>query len=194
MKKKKSLIIRLKQKINLLKKIKYWLTIDELKVIANSYVNGILHYNILLWAWNNFKLIEKIEKLRIKVIETVVGVEETKNLNREQIFKLFNWTTIEESRRVAENVKIHKIITSKKPNDKYANYMNDRSDDQVKYKYINTKLRSQESYNSIPLNIRNKSIKNFNKAYKIHRNGLKVKPKIVKYPRNSTYTLVWPGS
>ena len=53
MKKKKSLIIRLKQKINLLKKIKYWLTIDELKVIANADVNGILHYNMLLWTMSN---------------------------------------------------------------------------------------------------------------------------------------------
>ena len=192
MKKKKSLIIRLKQKLNLIKKIKYWLNVEDLKIIANLYINGVLQYGILLWAKSNSKMIEKIEKLRVKVIRTIIGYNETNDMNREQIFKLFNWSTIEDSRIIAENIRIHKIINQRKPHAKYIDLMRNRTPEQVKYKYINTRLRSQESFNKIPLNIRNKNIKNFKKAYKIYRQGLKYKPIIVKNKASSSYTLIWP--
>ena len=115
-------------------------------------------------------------------------------LIRDQILKLFNWSTIEDSRQIAENIRTHKILTNKKPYDRYLSFTNNTSEVQVKYKYINTKLRSEKSYNNIPLNIRNKSIKNFKISYKIHRIGLRFKPKVIKNKLNSTYTLVWPGS
>ena len=40
----KSIITRLKQKLNLLKNLKYWLNKNDLKIIANSYINGIIMY------------------------------------------------------------------------------------------------------------------------------------------------------
>ena len=110
---KKSLIIRLKQKINLIKKIKYWLTIDELKTIANSYLNGILHYGITVWAKSNYKLIDKIEKLRVKTIKVILDKDKTDNLSNEQVLKLFNWSTIEQSKTIAEHVIIHKVLNKK---------------------------------------------------------------------------------
>ena len=148
----KSLIIRLTQKLNLIKKIKYWLNVDELKIIANSYVNGVLQYGILMWANSDYRLIEKIENIRIKIIRTIIGYEETGELNRSQILKLFNWSSIEESRIIAENIRIHKIITNQKPYKKYTELTDNRTPEQVRYKYINTRLRSQESYNKIYLN------------------------------------------
>ena len=166
----------------------------ELKIIANSYVNGIIQYGILCWAKNNHKLIEKVEKLRIKIIKAIHDNDETKDLNRDQILNLMNWNSIEDARTIAENVRIHKIIATKKPVMKYNDYTDNRTSEQIKYKHINTRLCSQDSYNMIPLNIRNKNIKNFKKSYKLYRIGLKYKPKIIKSNTNNTYMLVWPGS
>ena len=56
----------------------------------------------------------------------------------------------------------------------------DRNPEQVKYKYIVTKLRSDESYNNIFLNIRNKNPYNFKIAYKKRHKNHKNIPKIIK--------------
>ena len=82
---------------------------------------------------------------------------------------------------------------TKKPKLLYNNFTTGRNIDQVKYNYILTHLRSEESYNDIPYHIRMKSVNNFKIAYKRYRNDLKVKPKVVKNKNNRGYTLVWPG-
>ena len=82
-------------------------------------------------------------------------------------------------------------MTNKKPIKTYLTLTQNRTQEQIKYKYIATKLRSEENYNEIPLYIRNKNIFNFKKAYKNRRNNYKIIPKIIKN-RNQTYTLVWP--
>ena len=55
---------------------------------------------------------------------------------------------------------------TKKPYKKYIILTKDRNQEQVKYKYIVTKLRSDETYNNILLNIRNKNHYKFKIAYK----------------------------
>ena len=130
----------------------------------------------------------------MKVIRTIVGYDNTSELEREQLLKLFNWSTIEDSRKISENIIIHNILSSKKPYAKYVSLTNDRSEEQIKYKHINTNLRSQESYNVIPLNIRNKNINEFKISYKLHSYGLKINPSIVKKNLKNTYMLIWPGS
>ena len=60
-KKKKSLIKRIKQKINLIKNIKYWMSKEELKLIANVYINGILNYGLQMWSKESFKFIDQLE-------------------------------------------------------------------------------------------------------------------------------------
>ena len=71
--KEKSLFTRIKQKINLIKNIKYWTSNDELKIIANSYINGLIQYGIQLWSMEEVRIIDKIEKLRRKTVEIIYG-------------------------------------------------------------------------------------------------------------------------
>ena len=192
-KKQKSLIIRLKQKLNLIKNIKYWMNIDELKKIANAYVNGIIQYGIKLWSRENIKLIDKIEKIRIEVIESIFGKEKTKNMNMNDKLNLMNWNTIEEQAIISNNIEIHKIMTIKKPIKKYRELTDDRNQDEIKYKMIKTIIRSHNKYNLIPFLIRTKNIKIFKKSSKNYRFGTKYRIKVIKNPKKNKYTIVWPG-
>ena len=63
-------------------------------------MQGTLIYGLSLWAKENVNIIEKIEKIRVKIIRNIMGYNNTENLNRKQILNLFNWKTINE----------HKII------------------------------------------------------------------------------------
>ena len=80
----------------------------------------------------------------------------------------------------------------KKPKILYDKLIENRSDDKIKYKQINTNLRSEEKYNEIPYYVRNKNIKHFKLLYKRYRKDLKIKFK-VKKNINNTDILVWPG-
>ena len=173
--KKKSLILRIKQKITLVKKIKYWMTKDELKKVCNAYIQGLINYGITIWTKEDFKLIDKVEKLRIKVIREVYGYHDTKDMNNIEILNLFNWKTLDKHREIAENIKIHKIINTKKPIESYKEYTEGRNNEEIKYKYIKNKIRSHDSYNSIPYLIRIKNVKKFKLSYKKYRENLKSK-------------------
>ena len=130
--KKKSLIIRIKQKISLIKKIKYWMTTEELKNVCNAYIQGLLNYGITIWTKEDFRLIDKIDKLIIEIIRIVHGYDKTINMNNDEILALSNWKTLDQHRIIAENIKIHKILSTKKPYNLYKDYTDDRNDDEVK--------------------------------------------------------------
>ena len=75
----------------------------------------------------------------------------------------------------------------------YKNLTENRSPMQVKYKYINTVLRSDEVYNNIPYLIRNKKPKNFKTSYKNYIFELPYKPRVIKHFILNKYILVRPG-
>ena len=79
---------------------------------------------------------------------------------------------------IAENIKNHKILNTKKTNEKYESLTENRNSEEVKYHYIKTVLRSQENYNKIPYIIRIKSISNFKLSYKKYRNEKNTNPKL----------------
>ena len=170
------------------------MTKEELKKVCNAYIQGLINYGITIWTKEDIKLIDKIEKLRIKVIREVYGHEETKDKSNNEILDLFKWKTLDKLREYAENIKIHKILNTKKPMNIYKEYTEDRNNEEIKYKYIRNKIRSHNTYNSIPYIVRVKTVKNFKLSYKKYREGLKTKPKIVKNPTGPYYTLVWPDS
>ena len=122
-----------------MKNIKYWMNSDELKLIANAYINGIINYGIILWSRENIKLIDQIEKIRINVIKSIMG-KDMENLNDNEILKLLNWKYISEQARITKNIGIHKILNMKKPVTKYLNLTEDRSEYQIKYNMIQTVL------------------------------------------------------
>ena len=55
------LITIAQRKLNLLKKIKFWTTNDQLRILTNSILNGPIMYGIQNWIHSNVLLIEKIE-------------------------------------------------------------------------------------------------------------------------------------
>ena len=193
-KEKKYLLTKLKQKNTLLKKVKHWTSIDEIKQIANAFMQGTLIYGLSLWAKENVNIIEKIEKIRVKIIRNIMGYNNTENLNRKQILNLFNWKTINEHKIIQDNIKIHKTFNTKQPLNNYIKYTNNRDQDQIKYYMIKTHLRSEESYNLIPTYVRMKNVKNCKLSYKRYRKDIINNPKIL-FNKNSIprYTLIWPG-
>ena len=184
----------MRNKLSLLKHIKYWTTLDKLIKIANAHIQGVLIYGLALWSNTKPKHIEKIENLRVKTVRTLIGYDKTNDLNRSQILKLFNWKSINELNTITQNVKIHKVINTKLPLSHYKQLTEGRNEEQIKYYHIITKLRSQEDYNNLPMSVRTKSVRNFKLSYKRYRKDLTIKPKIIynKYSKIK-YTLVWPG-
>ena len=71
--------------------------------------------------------------------------------------------------------------------------MDNRNDEEKKYRKIKTSLRSQDQYNQLPYNLRKKSIKKFKLAYKRYRKEIISKPIIKKYKNKERYYIVWPG-
>ena len=62
-----------------------------MKLIANAYIQGNLNYGISLWAKENIDIIDKLEKLRLKVVDIIYGEVATKNLNDEQKLYIIGW-------------------------------------------------------------------------------------------------------
>ena len=185
--------MKLKQKTTLIKKIKYWCNEKEIIKIANAHINGNLQYGITLWSNQNIRIIEKIEKIRLKIIEIIFGKEKIENLNDNEKLKLLNWKTIKSNSNIANNIRIHKILNNKKPRETYEKLTKDRNSDEVKYCMINMSRRYENDYNSIPFTVRNTSIKNFKNKYKRYRGEIMFKPIIRKNYSNEKYYLVWPG-
>ena len=152
----------------------------DMIIFANSFINGVIQYGITLWSHENFNLLQKVENLRIKVVKIIFGTNQTDNLNQTQLLKLINWSPIHEQAVIANNIRIHKTMYTSKPHKKFLKLTQNRNQEQIKYKYITTKLRSEESYNNIPLYIRNKEPYKFKLSYKNHRNNYKNIPNVVK--------------
>ena len=86
------------------------------------------------------------KKLRRKTVEVIYGKQD-KDLV--ETLKLMNWNTIERQAQIAKNIEIHKIMNNKMPL-KYNELIENRDEDEIKYKLIKTKLRSNNDYNKIP--------------------------------------------
>jgi hypothetical protein len=80
-KKKQGLITKIKQKISLIRKIKYWMSTCQLINVANAHIQGSLQYGISLWAKENFNIIDKIEELRCSVVQIILGNDRIKDMN-----------------------------------------------------------------------------------------------------------------
>ena len=115
-------------------------------------------------------------------------------MSNNQILELFNWKPIIKMKEISENIKIHKVINTNLPVNHYIRLTQGRTNDQIKYHHITSRLRSNETYNNIPMYVRTKSVKNFKLSYKRFRKDLKSKPRIVYNSSKSIkYTLIWPG-
>ena len=60
---KPKLLLTLNRKLNLLKKIRYWVSNNQLRTLANGLFHGQLSYGLLLWGLSTPKLIEQVKKI-----------------------------------------------------------------------------------------------------------------------------------
>ena len=89
--KKKDILTRIKQKITLIKKVKYWMSHKELIIYANAHIQWLLSYGISIWSKENINIVDKVEKLRLKFVKVIFGSEVIKDMNDEQMLNLLNW-------------------------------------------------------------------------------------------------------
>ena len=77
------------------------------------------------------QLINKIEKLRRKVVQIIFG-QQTYILNDIEKLALLNWNPIPTQAGIANNIRIHKIISTKKSRHKFTLYTENLTSEQRK--------------------------------------------------------------
>ena len=159
--------------------------------MANAYINGTLMYGITLWATGHPNLLKKIDNLREDLIRNIYG-RKTFNLSKKQVLNLFKWSPIHQTKELCEILKIHKTLFTLAPNKMYKQLTERRTLEQIKYKRINSRLRSQDTYNNIPYLIRYKEPSKFKVSYKTYLQNRKYTPKVVFSKSPPNYRLVWP--
>ena len=157
------LITRLCHKAYLISKLKYQLTIPQLKVIVNSIFESIFKYGIQLWCKVHPSLTRKIDDIRINTIRTILGRDYYDHSNN-QLLKSMNWNTTPNTAEILRIIQIQKTLFLRYPVDHYIEFTNGLSFNDISQKKIIS--FHNDPFNSIPLQLKNLKPHIFRKKYK----------------------------